>query len=112
MSSESLSCRRFFWGTGFQGRPLAPQGANRAGGLIGAAPIHNMPTPHALCNCYVQDCDVQGCSPVGGLVGEFGDGHIYGCWSVADVWDIAQNQTYPFLRRFVDSDDNTDCNVD
>ncbi len=61
------------------------KGANRAGGLIGAAPMHNMPTPHALCDCYVQHCDVQGYSPVGGLVGEFGDGRIDGCWSVAHV---------------------------
>ena len=61
------------------------KGANRTGGLIGAAPIHNMPTPHALCNCHVEDCDVYGGAPVGGLVGEFGDGRVSRCWSVAHV---------------------------
>ncbi len=60
-------------------------GKNRAGGLIGDAPSHNMPTPHVLFNCCVQDCDVQGGSSVGGLVGEFGDGLIDACWSVARV---------------------------
>ena len=61
------------------------KGANRTGGLIGAVPTYNIPTPRALCNCSVQDCDVQGWSTVGGLVGEFGDGRIEGCWSIARV---------------------------
>jgi hypothetical protein len=33
----------------------------------------------------VQGCDVRGDSLVGGLVGEFGDGRITACWSVAHV---------------------------
>jgi hypothetical protein len=61
------------------------KGANRTGGLVGSAPMHNMPTPHVLYNCYVQDCNVQGESLVGGVVGEFGDGRIEACWSVARV---------------------------
>lgn len=61
------------------------KGVNSAGGLIGAAPLHNIPTPRALFNCYVQDCNVQGCSSVGGLVGEFGGGRIDDSWSVARV---------------------------
>jgi hypothetical protein len=33
-------------------------------------------------------------------------------WAFTEVWDIAENQTYPFLRRCPAGDINGDCKVD
>jgi hypothetical protein len=33
-------------------------------------------------------------------------------WDFANVWDIAENQTYPFLRRHLPGDLNCDVHID
>jgi hypothetical protein len=33
-------------------------------------------------------------------------------WDFTETWDIAENQTYPFLRQCPTGDINGDCKVD
>ena len=90
-------------------------GSENIGGLIGRRDTSEGLHPASAIDCY---WDVQTSGQQSSQGGErrttfqMKQQDNYTNWDFAKVWDIVENQTYPFLRWPITGDINGDCKVD
>lgn len=91
------------------------EGTTTVGGLIGSLKADPFYPDGTVCDSFWDvEASGQATSPasIGKTTTEMRQRSTFAAWDFIDVWDIAEDQTYPFLRRCAAGDLDGDCKVD